>query len=364
MYALLLAAALLSSPASPATAPTLPPVLSTLSPAPPASVVAVPPELRQRLHDEVLSTPAGQRQRLEQLLHFMLDPDGLGIVYDENATNSIAQTYATRRANCLSFTLLFVAIAREAGFNAQAQEIRNTLAWHQQEGTIYRNNHVNAGVLVGGRNLSVDISADRIITGESPVAIDEKRLLAHYYNNLAMEHLGSGNIAAGLQLMDAALASDPRYAPLWSNAGVLHIRNDDLIAAGRSYLKALELDPEEDGALFNMMSLAHRQGDARREAEFRRRLERVEQKDPLHHFMVAMDYERSGNHAKAIAHYRRAIRLYPGEHRFYSALAQVYLKAGDPKHAAKALLRAQALTQGATRAAYMTRLRELKGPSN
>jgi Flp pilus assembly protein TadD len=358
MYALLLAAALFASPGGPAVAPSPPP-------APPATVLAVPPELRQRLHDEVLSTPAaGQRQRLEQLLHFMLDANALGIVYDEEATHSIEQTYATRKANCLSFTLLFLAIAREAELDVRGQEIRNTLSWRQQEGTIYRSNHVNAGVRVGGRSLTVDTSGDRVITGERPVAISEQRLLAHYYNNLAMEQLARGDIAAGLQLMDVALATDPDYAPLWSNVGVLHTRNQDLAAAERSYLKALKLDPEEDGALFNMVSLTHRQGDTRREAEFRRRLARVEQKDPLHHFMLAMDYERNDDYAKAITHYRHAIRLHSDEHRFYSALAQVYLKAGEPKRAGKALLRAQALSQGSARAAYTTRLQELKRPSN
>jgi len=358
MYALLLAAALSLAPSgNPAIAPTPPP-------APPATVVAMPPELRQRLNDEVLSTPAGQRKRLEQLLHFMLDANALGISYDEEATNSVEQTYATRKANCLSFTLLFLAISREAGLEARGQEIKNTLSWRQQEGTIYRNNHVNAGVLVGGRSLTVDTSGDRVITGERPVAISEQRLLAHYYNNLAMEQLARGDITAGLQLMDAALAADPDYAPLWSNVGVLHMRNQDLAAAERSYLKALKLDPAEGSALFNMVSLAHRQGDARREAEFRRRLARVEQRDPLHHFMMAMEEERNGDYAQAIVHYRHAIRLYRGEHRFYSALAQVYLKAGDPKRAGKALLRAQALSQGAIRAAYTARLQELNRPSN
>lgn len=359
MYGMLLAAALsLATPGNPA-------VTSSPPPDPPATVVAMPPELRQRLHDEVLATPASsQRQRLEQLLHFMLDADALGIAYDEDATNSIAQTYATQRANCLSFTLLFLAIAREAGLEAHGQEITNTLSWRQREGTIYRNNHVNAGVLVGGRTLTVDTSGDRIITGERPQAISEQRLIAHYYNNLAMEQLARGDIATGLQLMDIALTADSGYAPLWSNIGVLHIRNKDIAAAERSYLNALKLDPEEGGALFNMVSLAHRQGDARREAEFRRRLSRVQQKDPLHHFMLAMDYERNGDYAKAVAHYRRAIRLYSGEHRFYSALAQVYLKAGEPKRAGKALLRAQALSEGATRAAYSARLQELKRPSN
>lgn len=356
MYSLLLAAALALAPRSDPAAATAPP------PASPAAVLVVPPELHQRLHDEVLSAPAGQRQRLEQLLHFMLDPDALGIVYDEAATLTISQTYAERRANCLSFTLLFLALAREAGLDARGQEIRNTLTWHQREDTIYRNNHVNAGVRIGTQNLSIDTSSDQVIAGERPVVISEQRLLAHYYNNLAMEQLAHGNIAAALQLMDAALATAPEYAPLWSNAGVLHMRNQDIAMAERSYAKALKLDPEEGGALFNMVSLTHKLGDARREADYRRRLSRVEQKDPLHHFMLAMGYERNGDDAQAIVHYRRAIRLYRGEHRFYSALAKAYLKVGDPKRAGKALLRARALSEGATRAAYTARLQELTGP--
>lgn len=350
MYALLLAAALSLTPSG-APAATPPPT-------------AVPPELRQRLHDEVLSTPSGRRQRIEQLLHFMIDPDALGIVYDEAATNSIAQTYATRKANCLSFTLLFLALAREAGLEAHGQEIRNTLSWHQEQGTIYRSNHVNAGVRIGGRSLTVDTSGDTVITGERPAAISEERLLAHYYNNLAMEQLARGDIAAGLRLMDAALAKAPDYAALWSNLGVLHMRNQDITAAERSYLKALKLDPEDDGAIFNMLSLAQRQGDTGREAEFRRRLSRVQQKDPLHHFMLGMNYERRDDYAKAIVHYQRAIHLYRGEHRFYAALAQAHLKAGDPKRAGKALLRARALAPESTRAAYTARLQELKRSSN
>lgn len=360
MYALLLAAALVFAPGSdPVTAPAAP-----SPPASPAVVVAMPAELRQRLHDEVLSRPAGQRQRLEQLLHFMLDPDALGIVYDADATLTVAQTYAERRANCLSFTVLFLAIAREAGLEARGQEIPNTLTWHQREGTIYRNNHVNAGVQIGAKNYIIDISSDQVITGERPVPIGERRLIAHYYNNLAMEQLARGEIAAGLQLMDHALAAAPDFASLWSNAGVLHMRNQDVPTAERFYARALKLDPEEQGALFNMVSLAHRQGDGGREADYRRRLSRVNQKDPLHHFMLAMDYERADNNAQAIVHYRRAIRLYRDEHRFYSALAKAYLKAGEPKRAGKALQRAQALTEGATRAGYTARLQELNRPSN
>lgn len=361
MYALFLAAALsLATPDGDALA-----TISQPNEVPSAAaVMAMPPELRQRLHEEVLSRPAAPRERLDQLLHFMLDAEGLGIAYDERATQSIAQTYATRRANCLSFTLLFLAIAREAGLEAQAQEIENTLSWRQEDSTIYRNNHVNVRVRVNGLRFVVDTSGTTLIAGSRPVLIGEQRLLAHYYNNLAMDELARENTAGGLPLMEAALTADASYAPIWSNAGVLYVHAGDLAAAELAYQKALDLDPGEEGALFNMVSLSRRLGDTERELELRRRLARVQQKDPLYQFMRGMDLERSGDYARAIAHYRHAIRLHPEEHRFYSALARTYLKAGNPARAGNALKRAQALTDGATRAAYRAQLQELKRPAS
>lgn len=362
MHALFLAAMLsLATPGGDqAAAVPVPAAPAAIEAAPPWAVMVMPPELRQRVHEEVLSRPVSQRERLNQLLHFMLDADALGIVYDERATHSVAQTYATRRANCLSFTLLFLAIARETGLDVHAQEIENTLSWRQEDNTIYRNNHVNARVSVNGLQFVVDILGSNLIAGSRPVLISDQRLLAHYYNNLAMDELARGSPAAGLRLMEDALAADASYAPLWSNAGVLHVHSDDLAAAGVAYQKALELDPREAGALINMVSLARRLGDTRREEEFRRRLVRVQQKDPLYQFMRGLDLERTGDYTRAIAHYRRAIRLYPGEHRFYSAQARAYLKAGDPKRAGNALKRAQALTDGATRAAYQAQLQALE----
>lgn len=360
MYALFLATALfLGEPGEGVTAPPPPPAA-----APAASVTALPQELRRRFRDEVLSAPATDRQRLEQVLHFMLDADALAIAYDQGATYSVEQTYATRRANCLSFTLLFLALAREAGLDARPQEIENTLSWHQEQNTIFRNNHINAGVRIGGHSFTVDISGDTLIAGDHPTSASEQRLLAHYFNNLAMDQLAQNNATAGLQLMQEAFSADASYAPLWSNAGVLHMRQGNVAAAEHAYRQALALDPEDNGALFNMISLSRRLGDARSEAEFRHRLDRVQQKDPLYHFMQAMDYERNSDYPQAIRHYRRAIRLHAGEHRFYSALARAYLKAGNPRGAGRALKRAQALTDGATRAVYRAQLQELKRPSN
>ena len=323
--------------------------------------MAMPPALQARLHDEVLAGQPSQSQRLERLAHFMFDAQhGLGMTYLEDATYTVERAYDTRKANCLAFTMLFLALAREAGLDAYPQEILQTLSWRQDGDIVYRNSHVNAVVRIGARQYTVDVAGDSVIARDQPIPVTNARLLSHYYNNLAVELLARRQLEPAAQYIATALQLDPSHAPHWSNAGVIRLRNGDARAAEDAYERALALDPGEAGALFNMAGLAHRQGDGRREAEFRKRLAAVQQKDPFYQVLQAIQYERAGEYPEAIRHYRRAIRLHPDEHRFYSALARAYLGAGDARRAAKALARAQHLSDGEQRAAYRAQLDHLR----
>ena len=102
-----------------------------------AQVMAVPPALAAQMHAAVTAGEPSPATRLDRLAHFVFDTkSGLGITYDDQATSSVAEAYATRKANCLTFTLLFLALAREAGLNAYPQEVGETLDWRESGGTI------------------------------------------------------------------------------------------------------------------------------------------------------------------------------------------------------------------------------------
>lgn len=325
-----------------------------------AEVMALPPELRTRLQDEVIAKSRGNLQQLERLVDFMFDKHGLAMEYQYDATHTVAQAFTTRKANCLSFTLLFVAMAREAGLDVYAKEIEETLEWRQEESTVYRTNHINSEVRIGARRYSVDVGRDAVIARHSPKPVSDERLLVHYYNNRAAELMAQGAMAAALPYMQTSLALDPAYATSWSNAGVVYLRNDDRTSAEHAYMKALELDPLHAGALFNMVGLYQGSGDRKREDEFRRRLEKAQLKDPFHQFLLAAEYEKQGDYPLAVDHYKRAIRLYDGEHRFYFGLARSYLHMGDARRAGRALTRAHALSDDATRGLYQAKLDKLK----
>lgn len=353
MVAWLLAAALSWSAPSPMPAPD--------AAARQAQVMAVPPALEAQMRAAVMTGSSSPPVRLERLAHFVFDTrNGLGIVYDEQATSSVAEAYATRKANCLTFTLLFLALAREAGLNAYAQEVGETLDWRASGGTIFRDNHVNAGVRIDGEPLTVDVAGDGVLALHPPLRIADRRLLSHYYNNLAVHALEHDAYGVARSHMAIALALEPGYAPHWSNAGVIAVHAGDLETARWNFLHALELDPDEAGALLNLVDLARRRGDADEERRWRGRLAKVQQRDPLQHFMQALDYERIGDYAQAIAHFERAIRLHPRDHRFYAALARACVESGDRDAARNALQHARRYSTGKTREQYDSWLTALR----
>jgi Flp pilus assembly protein TadD len=316
----------------------------------------MPPELRERFARDVLAERASARERVERIVAFVFDEQGLGMRYDEAATVTVAEAWAGRRANCLGFTLLFVALAREAGLEARPRIVGQALSWDHERGILYRESHINAEVRIGTRTLSLDVARDTVLARGRPVILAPRQLAAQYRNNLAMQALAREDLAEAQRHARAALELDPAYAGHWSNAGVVYLRAGDAAAAEAAYLAALARDPEHTNALFNMVSLALRSGDAAREREYRARLDRVQRRDPFHHFLKGHDHERSGDLPEAIRHYRRAIALHGDDHRFHAALAGALLRSGDTPGARRALKRAVALSDGAPRADYEARL--------
>ncbi|HEY0504434.1 MAG TPA: transglutaminase, partial [Lysobacter sp.] len=84
------------------------PAASTV--AAPDEVVALPPPLRERLYREILHDNPSAHDRLQRLGAFMFSPEGLGMTYVEAANHTVAQAYEARTANCLTFTMLFLAL--------------------------------------------------------------------------------------------------------------------------------------------------------------------------------------------------------------------------------------------------------------
>ena len=358
MIASLLGAAL-------AVAPILAPPPAAPSPLPPPpaieEVFAIPPALRRAMHEQVRATDSRpDHQRLEALVRYLFDSRGLGMVYRHDADHTVAEAWQTREANCLSFTILTIALARELGIEAYGQEIPRVLSWYREGDTLYFSNHVNAGALIAGRRLTVDVARDEVLTAAPPRQVDDRRLLAIFHSNRAATLLARGDNRLAAGYMDAAFAADDRYATAWSNAGVLAQREGRQDAAERDFQRALELDGAHEGALMNLAGLYAARGEHDREARVRRRIERIQRHNPFHHFLLAAEDEKRGDYARAAQRYRRAISLYAGEHQFHYGLARAYLHLGEGQKAGESLRRAQALAGRGTAQRYQAKLDQLR----
>lgn len=337
-----------------------------VAPPDPAQLMAVPAELQARVHAQVIAPGRGQQQRLQRLLRFLSDEaPGLAMVYRDNATQSVAEAYLNRQANCVTYTMLFLALAQQVGLEAYPQEIDETLEWQQLDGIVYRSNHVNAGVRVGTHRYTVDVGAGFVMARHPAHRISVQRLLAQYYNNHAAMLMTAKRTPTALAYSQVALELDPTYPTTWSNNGVLRLHDGDADGARQDYETALKLDSVHAPALFNLVALYQRSGQRELEQSYRRRLDKVQQADPFHQFLMAAGYERQGNAALAIRHYQRAIKLQGSEHLFHFGLARSFLLAGNRRRAMRALDRALALAPDpARRSFYQERIAELSAEAS
>lgn len=332
-----------------------------LPPPTPEQIMAIPDGLREEFRKEVVDATRFPEARLEKLVAFVFDAGMLGVEYKANATQTVAESYASRKVNCLSSTLLVVALAREAGLQAEGQEIERILAWGSIGETVVQSRHANAVVKVAEkRKFVVDVDASDVLATDALNPVSDEQLFASFYGNRAMELMVDGRLAEAKVWLDAALRHTPDDAILWNNAGVLSRRLGDMATAERYFLAAVGKDPEQMSVISNLVTLYQGRGDEAKTAHWQVRAERILRKDPYYQFSLGRQYEQSGNYPDAVRQYRRAVGLNRGEHRFHFGLARVYLKLGQLRMADRELSLAEELSDGSVREKYQDKLAALR----
>ncbi len=327
----------------------------------PEQVMAIPPEARAFLHERVMAPGKSQERRLQRLMELVFQPSGIDLQYDTEATLTVAETWRQRRANCLSFALMFVALAREMGLQARMQEVGQVVIWYEEQGLMFNAGHVNVGMSVNGRPATLDLDQNVLYDRSGPQPISDQRALAHFYNNRGAEELARHDYAMARQYFEAALRMDPRFAATWSNLGVLDARENNDAGAISDFDEALAINRNHAAALHNASQLYQRLGQTAQADQLRTRLEHNRRRDPFYHFLQGAAAERATNYTRAIDHYRKAIRLYPSAHQFHFGLARAYYLNGQNHRAEREMERARALgSNDQTRALYQAKLESLR----
>jgi Flp pilus assembly protein TadD len=312
-------------------------------PIPESQVLALSPEMHAFL-DAHVGHRGNDPATLRQLIYSMVESQKFKLGYDD-ITRTASETFHDRHGNCLSFSLLFFAMARAAGLSVHFQEVSVPPDWTLDKDTYVLNQHVNVFVdlnLAGTRVVDFNIGDFR--SSFEMRKISDLRALAHYYNNVGVAYMQEGDAATALAYFRRALGDNDReFSPSWTNLGTLYLRQGHPAHAEAAYLKALEADDTDLVAMSNLARLYDKEGDRERAAEYEKKVASHRFLNPYYRYQLAQQAYEAGDYSAAIGHLKYAVRKRPKEDRFCFLLGMSYMKSGDEKAGKRWLEKAQEL---------------------
>jgi tetratricopeptide (TPR) repeat protein len=284
------------------------------------------------------------RDRMRRLLNGMIETGLMSLDYNDTKTKTARETFHDRIGNCMSFTSLFVALAREANLDVSFQTVEIPPVWYSDSDLIILNNHVNTlvrqkfeGEVIVDFNV-MDLKGDY----ETKVVSDEYAL-ALYYNNVAMDALRAGKDKESFRLLKKSIETYRDIAGNWANLGVIYSRNKQYDYAIKANSIALDLDKDHRPSLTNLAALYQLMGDKKLAKYYAHQIKRHQERNPYYHYSNALAAYNNGDLDTASERLKRAFHLYGDEHKFYRLQGLIYARQGDTEMAIHSFTRARDL---------------------
>ncbi len=328
------------------------------------TVLAMSDEMRQFLDDNV-NPGATDVFKLQQLIDAIMGKTTFGLEYDEN-TRSAAETFRLQLGNCLSFSAMFVSLAREVGLKADFQEVDIPPDWSMRKDVFVLNRHVNVTVNLGAAGTHVvDFNISDFKSTYDVDTISDKRAIAYFYNNMGVERMQDGDTGGAVAYFRAAIVeTDRNFSPAWTNLGTLYRKYGHYRHAEAAYLQALKADKRDAVAMSNLVRLYEKLGDPEKAETYQKRVDEHRMQNPYFRFSLAREAFFDHDYQTAIKHLKVAIREHKNDDEFYFLLGRCYLMSGDEKEARKWTIKAEevAATDEARRR-YSTKIETLRAAS-
>ena len=277
------------------------------------------------------------------LAYAVLDGYLFDFHYDPQITLPADEAFMAKTGNCLSFSNMIVAMARQAGLEAWYQEIEIPQTWSNVNNTLLVSKHVNAIVQDTRKTLTVDVSGRKQKDIDVARRLSDHEAKAQYFNNLGADALIANDLARAYAFFKKALGIDTTLAYVWSNMGVVYRRNEQTSDALTAYRFALQLEPDQTVALNNLFLIYQEDGDLGEAAVLEKRVEKNRRKNPYYLHYLAEVANEEQRYSEAIGLLNQAIKIEAGEYRFYFTLAQSQYFAGETEIARVSLEQARQL---------------------
>jgi Flp pilus assembly protein TadD len=329
--------------------------------------------------DEYVDREESQNERLEQLVYAVIGEGRFQLAYDDS-TSTAQDTFRNRRGNCLSFTNMFIAMARDVDLNVSYQEVEVPPDWSMVGQSYLISQHVNVRV-----DVSEDVREDVIVTGSrlqdnpnlasaAPVqsvsgkeaaargnalsrvvdfnaynfnannesrVISDQRARAHFFNNVGVEHMLADETGLAYANFQQSLREDRSFSSTWVNLGILHRREGYPDYAEAAYLEALKHDRSNLMAMSNLANLYEQEGKTELAQTYLDKVQRHRMGNPYYRYQLANSAFIDGDYESAIKHLKYAIRKRQEEDKFYFLMSLSYLMSGDKKEAQRWMKKAE-----------------------
>jgi tetratricopeptide (TPR) repeat protein len=301
---------------------------------------------------EAATARASQSDAKAEALHQALITSssygGRGITYSAYDTITGIEAFERRQANCISYTLLFVSMARHVGLKAEVNEVILPPTWDMRASDTYLlMRHVNAKVFMPRLNKSfvrvigtadvsdivVDLEMRRYRPHYKQQVIDKNLVAAQFYSNRGMELAAEGNAREGFLYLRKALLMSQEPSYIWSNFGSFYRRQKLLPEAEAIYLHGLSINPRDYTIMHNLAGLYKEMGKSGQSEYYQKRVRQHRNANPYYMFKRAEEAMGKNDLDGALVLIKNAIKKEENEARFYRLAADIYDKLGDTKNA-------------------------------
>ena len=290
-------------------------------------ILVLPDDIQSYLSQ--LAPGASPDNRLQALLSAFQRRE-FTVDYDAQATLTAEETYRQQKGNCMAFTVMMVAMAREMGANAYFNQVEVPPVWEHEEPqtfVVYRHINMVSESSRGRRVVDFNLAAYDPIYDQRKLSDTEA--FAQYYSNRGLEWMQQANQAEAFRYMRKALMLRPGSADLWANLGALYSRNQKFDAAEQSYLQALQLDAGHAIAMSNLERLYRKEQRIALADYYAARARYHRERNPYYLYYQARNAYEHGDYQSAKKQLKKAIWQYEDDHRFHFLMGLASFRLGD-----------------------------------
>lgn len=311
------------------------------------NMIEMTPEMMEFV-DSYVGDAQNRYARMKRLIYAVMGDGNFDLVYDDK-TRTAAETFRDARGNCLSFTNMFIAMARYLEIKAEYQEVDIPPDWSLSGQSFLFSQHVNVLVDLGvGEMRIVDFNIYDFHVMYERRVISDQRARAHYFSNLGVDFMLNGDTAMAYANFRQALKEDSMFTSAWINMGVLHRREGYPNFSEAAYKQALEIEQFNLIAMSNLANLYEEEELLEMAEYYNNKVETHRMNNPYYRYFLAQNAVIDGDYSAARKHLEFAIDKREDESRFYFLMSMAYLMSGDKSSADEWLTRAEELAENET----------------